>query len=62
LQQYILKGSWEGRSYQCIANSYGYNLQYIKDVGYRLWHSLSESCGEKITKKNFPVKIESIIN
>jgi hypothetical protein len=62
LQQEILKGSWEGRSYKCIANSCGYQLQYVKDVGYRLWHLLSESCGEIITKKNFPVKIESIIN
>jgi hypothetical protein len=62
LQQEILKGSWERRSYKCIANSCGYQLQYVKDIGYRLWHLLSESCGEIITKKNFPVKIEIIIN
>jgi hypothetical protein len=62
LQQKILKGSWEGRSYKCIAYSYSYNVQYVKDVAYRLWNLLSESCGEKITKKNFPVKIENIIN
>jgi hypothetical protein len=62
LQQDILKGSWEGENYQFIAQYHNYNVQYVKDVGYRLWHSLTESCGERITKKNFPVKIESIIN
>jgi hypothetical protein len=62
LQQKIVKESWQGKTYQDIANSYGYNVQYVKDVGYRLWNLLSQVCEEKISKKNFRVKIEKITN
>jgi hypothetical protein len=50
----VLQGSWEGKSYEEIAKTYGYSAEYLnKDVGNKLWHKLSEALGEKITKKNF---------
>lgn len=53
LQELIFRSSWEGKTYQEIAASSGYDPQYIKDVGFRLWQLLSNTLGEKITKKNF---------
>ncbi|WP_231510248.1 NB-ARC domain-containing protein [Fischerella sp. PCC 9605] len=58
LQKAILKGSWEDKKYEEIANSLRYNLQYVKDVGYQLWELISEVCKEKITKKTFRTKLE----
>jgi WD40 repeat protein len=58
LQKAILKGSWEDKKYEEIANSLRYNLQYVKDVGYELWELISQVCKEKITKKTFRTKLE----
>ncbi len=50
----VLQGSWEGKTYDDMAKLYGYSAEYLnKDVGNKLWHKLSESLGEKVTKKNF---------
>ncbi len=53
LQELIFRQSWEGKSYQEIAASAGYDSEYIKDVGFKMWQLLSKALGEKITKKNF---------
>ena len=54
IEMKVLQGSWEGKSYEEIAKTYGYSAEYLnKDVGNKLWHKLSEALGEKITKKNF---------
>jgi hypothetical protein len=50
----VLKGSWEGKSYDDIAKHLVLSVSYInKDVGYRLWQKLSAALGEEVTKKNF---------
>ncbi len=53
LQELIFRQSWEGKSYQEIAASEGYDPNYIKDVGFKLWQLLSKALGEKISKNNF---------
>ncbi len=53
LQELIFRQSWDGNSYQEIAASAGYDPEYIKDVGFKMWQLLSKALGEKITKKNF---------
>ncbi|MEG4072169.1 AAA-like domain-containing protein [Microcoleus sp. Pol14C2] len=54
IEMKVLQGSWEGKSYDEIAKTYGYSAEYLnKDVGNKLWHKLSEALAEKITKKNF---------
>lgn len=53
LQELIFRQSWDGKSYQEIAASAGYDPEYIKDVGFKMWQLLSKALGEKITKKNF---------
>lgn len=50
----VLRGSWEGKSYEEIAEQLFRSVSYInKDVGYRLWKKLSEALGEEVTKKSF---------
>ncbi len=53
VQEIVFTGSWLGKTYQEIATGAGYDSDYIKDVGYRLWRELSEVLGESITKQNF---------
>ncbi|MBE9046467.1 AAA-like domain-containing protein [Pleurocapsales cyanobacterium LEGE 10410] len=53
IQELILIQCWSGKTYQEIANDSGYDPDYVRVVGSRLWQLLSESLGEKITKNNF---------
>lgn len=53
VQEIIFRECWEGRrSYREIAKNSGYEPDYIKDVGAKLWKLLSEAFGEKVTKGN----------
>ena len=53
VQELILTQCWSGKTYQQIAAASGYDPDYIRVVGSRLWQLLSESFDEKITKNNF---------
>ncbi|MGL4618935.1 MAG: NB-ARC domain-containing protein [Chroococcidiopsis sp.] len=53
LQETIFRACWEQKSYPEIAQTSGYDAEYIKLVGFQLWKKLSETCGEKVTKNNF---------
>jgi WD40 repeat protein len=50
VQELVFRQSWEGQSYEEIAKTSSYDLGYIKDVGSKLWRSLSQALGEKVTK------------
>lgn len=52
VQELVFRQSWEGRSYVEIANNTGYEPDYIKDAGAKLWKLLSEAFGEKVKKDN----------
>ena len=53
IQELVFRQAWAGQTYPEIAETSGYNANYIKDVGYRLWKLLSEAFDEEITKSNF---------
>ena len=53
VQELILTHCWSGKTYQEIAKISGYDSDYVRVVGSRLWQLLSESFSEKITKSNF---------
>jgi hypothetical protein len=53
LQELVFRQSWEGQTYQEIADSSSYDANYIKDVGSKLWKLLSQSLDEEVTKSNF---------
>jgi WD40 repeat protein len=53
IQETVFRYSWEGRKYPDIAEAMGYDANYIKDVGAKLWKLLSQAFGEEVTKSNF---------
>jgi WD40 repeat protein len=53
LQERIVRGCWEGKTYTQIAETTGYDDDYIRDVGFQLWRRLSQTLGEKVSKSNF---------
>ena len=53
VQELVLKQCWLGQTYQEIAAATDYDDDYIRVVGSRLWQSLSEAFGERVTKSNF---------
>jgi hypothetical protein len=53
VQELIFTQCWSGKTYQEIAEASGYDPDYVRVVGSRLWQLLSESFDEKITKNNF---------
>ncbi|MEL6438229.1 MAG: AAA-like domain-containing protein [Cyanobacteria bacterium J06621_8] len=55
LQELIIRECWLGRSYQEIGQNAGYEPDYVRVVGSRLWLMLSEVFEEKVTKNNFKV-------
>ena len=53
VEELVLKECWAGKTYQEIAVDSGYDSDYIRVVGSRLWQSLSNAFAEKVTKNNF---------
>ncbi|MDZ8108793.1 MAG: AAA-like domain-containing protein [Nostoc sp. DedQUE12a] len=59
VERIILKGSWQGLSYDEIANNEGYAATYLRqDVGSKLWKLLAEALGEEVNKTNFRAAVE----
>lgn len=54
LQEFVIRQCWLGKTYQDIALESGYNPDYIRVLGSRLWQKLSLAFEEKVTKNNFP--------
>lgn len=52
IQELVFRQCWEGLTYQQIAEVAGYDADYVRVIGSRLWQSLSEVLGERITKNN----------
>lgn len=55
LHQDIFRLSWQGKSYQEIAETCGYDTDYVRHVGYQLWQKLSQALEQKVTKRNLQV-------
>ena len=53
VQELVFKQCWLDQTYQEIAEVSDYDDDYIRVVGSRLWQSLSEVFGERVTKSNF---------
>ena len=50
VQELVFRHAWEGRSYTEMAKITGYEADYIKDAGAKLWKLLSKALGEKVKK------------
>lgn len=53
IQELVFRQAWEGKTYPEIADNCGYDANYIKDVGSKLWKLLSNNLQEEVTKSNF---------
>lgn len=53
VQEIVFRQCWERQSYMEIAVKNGYEVGYIRDVGCKLWQTLSRAFGKKVTKNNF---------
>lgn len=53
VQELVVRYCWQGLSYEEIAESSGYDADYLRGVGARLWQSLSNAVGDRISKTNF---------
>lgn len=52
LQELVFCQCWLGQTYQDLAENFGYDPDYIRVTGSRLWQMLSAAFGEKVTKNN----------
>ena len=57
-EQFVLRQSWYGRKYEEMAQECGYGSVYIKEIGSKLWHDLSQVLGKRVTKKNLHLLIQ----
>ena len=53
VQELVFRECWVGKTYQEIAANSGYDSDYVRVVGSRLWQNLSLAIEEKISKNNF---------
>jgi hypothetical protein len=60
IQETVIKGVWQGQTYEKIANECNRSESHVRDIGYKLWQILSEQLGEDINKYNFRSTIERI--
>ena len=60
VEKIVLRGAWEAKTYEQIADTCQYSLTYIKQAAApRLWKLLSDILEENISKTNFRLVIES---
>jgi WD40 repeat protein len=52
IQEFVFDRAWEGDSYAAIAERSGYDEDYIKAVGARLWRSISQLLNIRVSKNN----------
>jgi AAA ATPase domain len=57
LERSIVEGVSEGKKYGEIAEELGCTSGHVTDAAAKLWQSLSQALGEKVTKKNFKSSI-----
>lgn len=61
-QEIVIKGVWEGKTYEEIANDSNLSERHVRDVGRKLWKILSEQLGEDVHKSNFHSAFERLNN
>ncbi len=62
VQALVFRECWLGKTYHTIAEENGYDPDYIRVVGSRLWQLLSDTLGRKITKSNFHTALRASLN
>ncbi|MEZ2318968.1 MAG: NB-ARC domain-containing protein [Microcoleus sp.] len=60
IQKTVIKGVWQGQTYEKIADECHRSESHVRDIGYKLLQSLSKQLGEDVNKYNFRSTIERI--
>jgi WD40 repeat protein len=58
IQILVLESTLAGASYSQIADRSTYTLEYLREVGSKLWQTLSELLGEPVSKRNLRSVLE----
>jgi hypothetical protein len=58
VQELILRQAWKGQTYSQMAQKSHYQTDYLKKTAFQLWHLLSDTFGEAISKTNFRSSLE----
>jgi len=54
VERSLLRGAWQGKTYEEIAEQAGYSVSYLtRDIGPKFWKALSQALGEPVSKTNF---------
>ncbi|HBL11390.1 MAG TPA: ATPase domain-containing protein [Cyanobacteria bacterium UBA11162] len=53
IQETVIKGVWQGHTYEKIANQCNRSESHVRDIGYKLWQIFSEQLDQDINKRNF---------
>lgn len=53
VEELVFRQAWDDQTYAEMAATSGYDANYLKDVGSKLWKLLSKALGETVTKSNF---------
>lgn len=61
VQELVFRQAWEGKPYSAMARASGYDEGYIKDTGSKLWQTLSEIYGVKVTKLNLKGTLQRVV-
>lgn len=55
----LLKGTWQGMTYEQMADNSQYSLNYLmRDIGPKFWRLLSSALGEEVSKTNIRILLE----
>lgn len=58
LQQLVLQGMYDGKTYETIARDTRYTTKYVREVGYKLLKTLSAVMDEEMQKGNLKAAID----
>jgi hypothetical protein len=58
LQQLVLQGMYDGKTYETIARDTRYTTKYVREVGYKLLKTLSVVMDEEMQKSNLKAAID----
>ena len=58
-QAMVFSAAWVGQSYGDLAQSAGYDPNYLKCVGAQVWKMLATATGCRVSKRNFRQVLES---
>jgi WD40 repeat protein len=60
VQAHILRGTWEGLTYREMAQQVGYDTDYLKYVGSKLWKTLSKALNQSVSKSNLRAVVQQL--